>query len=188
MKTFFKELLGSKSGLFWSSLLVLTLLALFFQLVHFGEHIAQAVAWIGGHRSAPYMTQVGHYLVQFLGDFFYPAAEQSFRMMMGMEILHLIGNFIYACGTVGLLFFLRTKLTIAAAIIEVFHLYEHICLTISGALTGTPLGASTMWGLPMDHSSLVAFRVWWHFFMNALPTLLSIIALYAVYRLWKSRK
>lgn len=181
MKQFFQKLLGTRRGKFWAFLLTLTLLALFFQLVHFGEHIAQAVAWIFGYRNAPYMTQVGHYLMHLLGDFFYPTADHAFQEMMGNEILHLIGNAIYAFGTVALLFFLRTKLTILAAIIESFHLYEHICLTLSAAISGTPIGASTMWGLPMEHTTAVAFRVWWHFFMNAIPTVLTVLALLGVY-------
>lgn len=187
MKTFFRKLLGERKGKFWFWLLVLTLLALFFQLVHFGEHIAQATAWVFGHRETPYMTALGHYLMQILGTMFYPAADATRQMVMGNEILHLIGNLIYAFGTVALLFYLRTKLTIAAAIIEVFHLYEHICLTISAAFTGTPLGASVMWGLPMDQLTHVAFRVWWHFAFNAIPTILTVIALYLVYRSIRNR-
>lgn len=181
MKRYFNALLGTKRGTFWTLLLVVTLLALFFQLVHFGEHIAQAVAWLGGYRNAPYMTQLGHYLMHILGDFFYPNADHAFQQMMGNEILHLIGNVIYAFGTLMLLFFLRTKITVVAAVIETFHLYEHICLTLSAAFTGTPIGMSTMWGMAMEKTTLVTFRVWWHFFANAIPTALTVIALVGVF-------
>lgn len=182
MKETFKKLLGTRKGRWWAYFLGVVLVALLFQLGHFAEHIAQVIAWIGGYRNAPYMTQFGHWLMHILGDFFYPTAGHDFQQMMGNEILHLIGNAIYAFGTVGLLFFLRTKITIAAAIIETFHLYEHFCLTISAAVMGSPIGMSTLWGLPMDHYSAVAYRVWWHFAMNAIPTTLTLIALYLVYK------
>ena len=187
-KKMFTHLLGDKKDTIWIFFLVATLVALLFQLGHFAEHIAQAVAWLGGYRDAPYMTEFGHWLMHVLGEAFYPYAGHDFQLMMGNEILHLIGNAIYAFGTVGLVFFLRTKLTIAAAIIETFHLYEHICLTSTAAMTGSPIGMSTLWGLPMDMYSSVAFRVWWHFAFNAIPTALTVIALFFVYKAVTTQK
>lgn len=157
--------------------------ALVFQLFHFGEHVVQAAAWLGGYREAPYMTPVGHTLMMGLGELFYPHADMLRQMMMGNEILHLIGNTIYAFGTLGLLWFVKNKLTIAAAVIETFHLFEHICLTVTAAWLGVPLGMSTLYGMSMDPATLVTLRVWWHFFMNAIPTALTIIALYHVWRM-----
>ena len=180
---YFSHLLGERKGTLWKWLLVIVLLSLLFQLVHFGEHIAQAVAWIGGYRNAPYMTALGHYLMHFFGDLFSPYADHAFQEAMGNEILHLIGNFIYSIGAVGMLFFIRTRITIAAAVIEVLHLYEHVCLTLSMAFMGKAVGMSTMWGMAMSKADFVAFRVWWHFLANAIPTILTCIALISIFML-----
>lgn len=177
-----QTLLKHRQGSLWKIILILTFLALFFQLVHFGEHIAQALAWLGGYREAPYMTALGHYLMNVFGTFFYPDASQARQMQMGNEILHLIGNTLYAFGTLALLFFIRTRMAVTAAVIETFHLYEHISLTLSAAYLGTAIGMSTWFGLPMEHTSLVTLRVWWHFVMNAVPTTLSILVLWRVYK------
>jgi hypothetical protein len=185
---FFSKLLGSSQSKFRKYLLILVLFALFFQIVHFGEHLIQVIAWIIGYREAPYMSAIGHYLVNTLGTFFYSDSAIEHQMMMGNEILHLIGNIVYIVGTTGILFFVKTRYTISAAIIEAFHLYEHICLTISAAVIGMPIGMSTFWGLSMDPALSVTTRVWWHFLMNAIPTTLSILALYIVYRIISRKK
>ncbi len=182
VKSFFQELLSTRRGKFWALFFILVLLSLFFQIVHFGEHIIQTVAWIFGYRGAPYVTTTGHYLIQTLGTIAAPTADAARQFLMGNEILHLIGNAIYAFGTVGLLFFIRIKVAITAALIEVFHLYEHISLTLSAAIMSSPIGMSTLWGLTMDPAISVTIRVWWHFSMNAIPTFLSILALYFVYK------
>lgn len=176
------SLLGSKRSVFWKIFLSITLLALLLQLFHFGEHIIQVGVWIDGYREAPYMTALGHVLMESLGNFFYPDADPKYQMMMGNEILHLLGNSIFAFGTLTLLFFLRTRLTISAAMIEVFHLYEHVCLTFTAAFYGTAIGMSTLWGLSLDPASLVTLRVWWHFIFNLIPTTLTVLALFYFYK------
>ena len=157
-----------------------TILALAFQYGHFAEHIIQAVAWLGGHTSSPYMTEIGHVLSNYLGSVFF-AAENSMRQhMLGMELLHLFGNTIYLFGVFGLWFFVRGHTITTALIFQTFHFYEHVSLTLSHYFLSKPIGFSTLFGLPMDQFTYVAYRVWWHFMFNAIPTVLSTVVILSV--------
>ena len=99
-----------------------------------------------------------------------------------MELLHLYGNAIYLVGIVGLWGFIRTRVVLIALIIESLHVFEHIMLTLTVLYFDTPIGLSTLFGAPMSDFASVAYRVWWHFLANAIPTGLVTCALIARYR------
>ena len=159
-----------------------TALALLFQYGHFLEHVIQVGAWIGGHMQSPYMTEFGMHLTHMLGQMFF-AAEAPERMhRLGMELLHLVGNAVFFVGVCGLWMFVRTPVMRLALFVQTFHLAEHILLTLTVYTLDTPIGFSTLFGYPMSDFISVAFRVWWHFLFNAIPTSLCSLALWRAYQ------
>jgi len=101
-------------------------------------------------------------------------------MMMGMEILHLIGNSIFLASIAGVFYFIPTRLVRYAFYIEGAHLCEHISLTLSAYYLGKPVGLSTLFGqasLWWGNELAVGWRVSFHFIMNLLPMPFVMIAL-----------
>jgi hypothetical protein len=99
--------------------------------------------------------------------------------MLGLEVLHLIGNSIFLA-TLGLLYYLtRNKWVRWGLYIEGFHLYEHIMLTSTAFFVGKPIGLSTLFGAAGLGSKefAVGVRVTWHFVMNLLPMPFAMIGL-----------
>jgi hypothetical protein len=174
-----------KSSPFIKVFAVVTIVALLFQYGHFAEHIIQAAAWVGGHTQSPYMTEIGHYLSNALGTFFFPIEDIARTHLLGMELLHLFGNAIYFVGVFGLWYFIRGRTATTALVFQAFHFYEHISLTLSYYFLNKPIGFSTIFGLPMDQYTYVAYRVWWHFLFNAIPTVLSTIVILSVIAAYK---
>ncbi len=163
----------------------LGLLAILFQVGHFFEHIIQVSAWIGGYKEKPYMTEFGVFLVNSLGGLFFPHETDMRKNMLGMDVLHLIGNTIFVAGIATMYYFLRVKAMLFALIIQTFHFYEHISLTSSNIIIGKSIGLSTLYGMSLDQYVLTAYRVWWHFLFNAIPTALVLFSLYVYYRTQK---
>ena len=101
-------------------------------------------------------------------------------MMVGMELLHLIGNSIFLV-TIGSIYcFFPTRLVRAAFMIEGFHLCEHLILTSSLIFIGKPIGFSTLFGysgMVWAREYVVGYRVFWHFAMNLIPPVLIMKAL-----------
>ena len=117
---------------------------------------------------SPWVTE----LVRQIGLAVVPAADPARRMMIGMEVLHLIGNGIFLVGLVSLYVVAPSRWTRWAIYIEGFHLYEHITLTATAFFVGQPIGMSTLFGAVSvigGREFAVGCRVSWHFAMNLLP-------------------
>jgi hypothetical protein len=162
------------------------ILGLLFQVGHFFEHAFQFVVWCLGDLSAicgrntPWISNWATELVRRIGLIVSPAgADQPRIMMLGLEVLHLIGNGIFL-GTLGLLYFLtRNKWVRWGLYIEGFHLYEHIMLTATAFFIGKPIGLSTLFGAAGlgTREFAVGTRVSWHFVMNLLPMPFAMVGL-----------
>jgi hypothetical protein len=147
------------------------LLGLLFQVGHFFEHAFQWVVWLLGDlseicgRNTPWISAWAGGLVDRIGLLVAPGADAPRRFMLGLEVLHLIGNSIFL-GTLGLLYYLtRNKWVRWGLYIEGFHLYEHIMLT-----------STAFFGLGSKEFA-VGVRVTWHFFMNLLPMPFAMVGL-----------
>jgi hypothetical protein len=160
------------------SLTVIAMLSLLFQIGHFAEHAFQFAIWLLGDmsgvcgRDTPWMSPVVAAWVANVGDFLFPAADSARQMIVGMEVLHLIGNSIFLTGLICLYYCLPTKLVRWAVYIEGFHLCEHILLTTTAIFIGKPIGLSTLFGYAGalgGREFAVGYRVTWHFAMNLLP-------------------
>jgi|tagenome__1003787_1003787.scaffolds.fasta_scaffold20664422_2 hypothetical protein len=180
----------------WMSLrLVLGMIAglgLLFQVGHFAEHAFQFAVWVLGDlsnicgRDTPWMSPWVTELVRQTGVLLFPAADEARRMMLGMELLHLIGNSIFLVGLGSLYYCIPSKWVRWALYIEAFHLYEHIMLTTTAFFVGTPIGMSTLFGgvtVIGSREFSVGCRVTWHFAMNLLPMPFAMVGLMEHWRL-----
>jgi len=159
-----------------------TALALLFQYGHFLEHVIQVAAWIGGHTQSAYMTEIGMQLTHMLGQVFFGQEGPERMHRLGMEALHLFGNAVFFVGVWGLWHFVKSPVMRVALFVQSFHLGEHVLLTFTAYTFDTSIGFSTLFGYPMTDFVSVAFRVWWHFLFNAIPTTLCTIALVRAYQ------
>jgi hypothetical protein len=161
-------------------------LGMAFQVGHFAEHAFQFGVWILGDlssicgRDTPWMSPWVTDMVRRGGQFMFPDADAPRQMMMGMEILHLIGNCIFLTSLGCLYYCVRSKWIRWALYIEGFHLYEHLMLTVSAYFVGKPIGLSTLFGgagMIGSREFAVGYRVSWHFAMNLLPMPFAMIGL-----------
>ncbi len=157
-------------------------LGLAFQVGHFVEHGVQFAVWLTGKsqwvvetfcgRDTPFMSWPVTEMVRRMGAFLFTAADVARQMMMGVEILHLIGNSIFLASIAGALYFVPARWIRYALYIEGAHLCEHIALTFSAYYLGKPIGLSTLFGQAAalwGQEAAVGWRVSWHFVMNLLP-------------------
>jgi hypothetical protein len=160
-------------------------LGLLFQVGHFFEHAFQFVVWLLGDlseicgRDTPWASAWASNLIDRIGLVVAPAADAPRRWMLGLEVLHVIGNSIFFA-TLGLFYYLtRNRWVRWGLYIEAFHLYEHIMLTYTAVFVGKPIGLSTLFGAVGLSSKefAVGVRVTWHFVMNLLPMPFVIIGL-----------
>jgi len=135
------------------------------------------VVWLLGDlsqicgRNTPWVSAWAGELIDQVGLLVAPGTDAARRGMLGLEVLHLIGNSIFLL-TLGLLYYLtRNRWVRWGLYIEGFHLYEHIMLTSTAFFVGKPIGLSTLFGAVGLGSKefAVGTRVTWHFFMNLLP-------------------
>jgi hypothetical protein len=165
-------------------------LGLAFQVGHFIEHAVQFAVWLFGTsqwvaanfcgRNVPYMSGPVTKVVTAAGAYLFPTADVARQMMLGSEILHLIGNAVFLTTIAGVFYFIPTKLVRYAFYIEAAHLCEHVSLTLSAYYVGTPIGVSTLFGrapVLWGKELAVGWRVSWHFAMNLLPMPLVMIAI-----------
>lgn len=161
-------------------------LGLAFQVGHFAEHAIQFGVWILGDlsnicgRDTPWMSPWATELVRGIGLVLFPAADAARRMMLGMEVLHLVGNSIFLVALMSLYFCVPSKWVRWAVYIESFHLYEHVMLTVTAYYVGKPIGLSTLFGAANvigEREFAVGCRVGWHFVMNLLPMPFAMVGL-----------
>jgi hypothetical protein len=160
-------------------------LGLLFQVGHFFEHAFQFVVWLLGDlseicgRDTPWVSAWVSNLIDRIGLVVAPEANAPRRWMLGLEVLHLIGNSIFFA-TLGLLYYLtRNRWVRWGLYIEAFHLYEHVMLTYTVFFVGKPIGLSTLFGQAGlgGKEFAVGVRVTWHFVMNLLPIPFAMIGL-----------
>jgi hypothetical protein len=162
-----------------------------FQVGHFAEHAFQFIVWVLGDlsnicgRDTPWMSPWVTEMVRLAGLFMFPEANSARRMMLGMEVLHLIGNTIFLTSLACLYHCLPSKWVRWALYIEGFHLCEHVALTATAYYVGTPMGLSTLAGYAGSLGTrefAVGYRVTWHFMMNLLPMPFAMYAMMQWYR------
>jgi hypothetical protein len=161
-------------------------IGLAFQVGHFAEHAVQFGVWILGDRSGicgrdtPWMSPWVTEMVRYAGTILFPADNPVRQMMLGMEVLHLMGNLIFVTTLCCLYYCIRSKWIRWALYIEGFHLYEHIFLTLTAYFVGKPIGLSSLFGgadIIGSREFAVGYRVTWHFAMNLLPMPFAMIGI-----------
>lgn len=169
---------------------LLVVVGVCFQIFHFIEHLVQFGVWVGGKHDQPYMSPIAMHFSHHLGELIVPSCTCPPKpdgviqicpnqMMIGMELLHLIGNGIFLATIAGIFYFMPTRWVKYAFMIELFHLYEHIMLTSSVLAIKQPIGLSTLFGGAEalgGHEFAVGYRVSWHFVMNLIPSTMIMIA------------
>lgn len=156
------------------------------QIGHLQEHIAQAGYWIGHPNDPGWMTPWGTGLANGYG------VVDSSKPTLGMEILHLTGNFIFLAGLAAVMVIsTHTRATQTrrwgkmGVWMQGIHGLEHLSLTLSiwfGA--DKAIGLSTWFGQLDAGPGAITYRVWWHFIANVMG---SYIFGMAVFNLWKER-
>ncbi|MFG2840460.1 DUF6008 family protein [Streptomyces zaomyceticus] len=158
------------------------------QIGHFQEHVVQAGYWVANPYSPAWMTPWANSIAQGMGQ------VDPTKPALGMEILHLTGNFIFLAGLVGIVQITRRvtgalksrKWAKMGVWMQGIHGIEHIVLTTSVALGASrAIGLSTWFGAIDPGPALVTYRVWWHFVANLIGT--AILAA-ALFHLWKEKK
>lgn len=157
------------------------------QLGHGQEHVAQVGYWLGHPNAKPWMTPWGTGLANGLG------VVDRTKPSLGMEILHLTGNFIFLAGLAGVMLITRRALRTRArrwarmgVWMQGLHGVEHLVLTLSVAF-GAPqaIGLSTWFGLLDPGPGLWTYRIWWHFWANVIGSAIFGVSLY---HLWRERR
>ncbi|MEU2282469.1 DUF6008 family protein [Streptomyces sp. NPDC013178] len=158
------------------------------QIGHFQEHVAQAGYWIAHPYSPAWMTPWADSLARGMGQI------DMTKPSLGMEILHLTGNFIFLAGLVGIVQITRRvggelksrKWAKMGVWMQGIHGVEHVVLTLSVALGASrAIGLSTWFGAVEPGAALVTYRIWWHFVFNLVGT---VILSLSVYHLWRERR
>lgn len=156
------------------------------QVGHLQEHVAQAGYWIAHPDSKPWMTAWGDSLARGYGQI------ATSKPSLGMEILHLTGNFIFLAGLAGVvLITTRARKTRAhrwgkmGVWMQGIHGLEHVALTLSIAFgANRAIGLSTWFGALPVGPGLWTYRIWWHALANLVG---SVVFGMAVYHLWQER-
>nr|WP_242439021.1 DUF6008 family protein [Streptomyces sp. CB00455] len=158
------------------------------QLGHFQEHVSQAGYWITHPMSPAWMTPWANSLSRGMGQI------DTTKPSLGMEILHLTGNFIFLAGLVGIVLITKRasghlqsrKWAKMGVWMQGIHGLEHVVLTLSVALGASrAIGLSTWFGAIPPGPALTTYRVWWHFVANLVGT--GILAL-SLYHLWREKR
>ncbi|MEO6703369.1 MAG: DUF6008 family protein [Jatrophihabitantaceae bacterium] len=156
------------------------------QLGHLQEHIAQAGYWVKHPNAKPWMTPLGTGLAKGFGR------VDTGKPSLGMEILHLTGNFIFLAGLAGVMVITwRVRQTRArkwgkmGVWMQGIHGLEHLSLTLSVAFGAKrAIGLSTWFGILPNGPGLWTYRIWWHAIANLIGSMIFSVA---VYHLWKER-
>ena len=156
------------------------------QIGHLQEHIAQVGYWVGHPNAKPWMTPWGMGLADGFGQ------VDSSKPSLGMEILHLTGNFIFLAGLAGVVVLTRRAGRTQArrwgrmgVWMQGIHGLEHLSLTLSVALGASQaIGLSTWFGTMQNGPGLWTYRIWWHAIANLMG---SAIFAMSLYHLWRER-
>ncbi|WP_039804957.1 DUF6008 family protein [Nocardia araoensis] len=155
------------------------------QIGHFQEHVAQVGYWVQHPNSPSWMTPWGTGLANGFGQ------VDHMKPSLGMEILHLVGNFHFLAGLVGVALVTHHALESKArkwgrmgVLMQGIHGLEHLALTLTVAFGTKAIGLSTFFGLLDPGAGASTYRIWWHFLANVIGT--SIFAM-ALYYLWRER-
>jgi hypothetical protein len=156
------------------------------QIGHIQEHFAQGAHWAMDPNGKPWMTPWATGLASGLGQI------DTSKPTLGMEILHLTGNFIFLAGIAGIMVITRRargtqsrKWGRMGMWMQGIHGLEHLSLTLSVAFGAKQaIGLSTWFGLLDPGPALVTYRVWWHLIANVIGSIIFGIALY---HLWRER-
>ncbi len=156
------------------------------QIGHLTEHVAQVGYWFQHPNSPAWMTPWGNALARGFGQ------VDTSKPTLGMEILHLTGNFIFLAGLAAVMVITRharrtrTRFWGKMGVwMQGLHGLEHLSLTLSvwfGAKQA--IGLSTWFGQLTPGPGLTTYRIWWHFIANVIG---SIIFGVALYHLWRER-
>jgi len=156
------------------------------QLGHLQEHLAQVGYWVGHPNAKPWMTPWGTGLANGFGQ------VDASKPSLGMEILHLTGNFIFLAGMAGVLVITyRARQTQTrrwgrmGVWMQGIHGLEHLSLTLSVAFGAKQaIGLSTWFGQLPPGPGLWTYRIWWHAIANLIGSYIFAVALY---RLWQEQ-
>ncbi|GAA4211913.1 DUF6008 family protein [Microbispora amethystogenes] len=156
------------------------------QIGHLQEHVAQAAYWVFHPNAQPWMTPLGTGLANGFGR-----VDPS-KPSLGMEILHLTGNFVFLAGLAGVMVITRWAGRTQArrwgrmgVWMQGIHGLEHLALMVSVALGAKQaIGLSTWFGLLDPGPGLWTYRIWWHAIANLIGSVIFAIALY---HLWRER-
>lgn len=154
------------------------------QIGHLTEHVAQAVYWIWHPEAPAWMTPWGTGMARGFGQI-----DKS-RPTLGMEILHLVGNFIFLSGLAAVMVISRrTRNTRTrwwgkmGVWMQGIHGLEHLSLTVSVWLGAKQaVGLSTWFGQLTPGPGATTYRVWWHFWANVMGSAIFAMALYHLRR------
>jgi hypothetical protein len=157
------------------------------QIGHLTEHVAQVGYWFQHPNSPAWMTPWGTALARGFGQ------VDTSKPTLGMEILHLTGNFIFLAGLAAVMVITRrarrTRTRFWAKMgvwMQGIHGLEHLSLTLSvwfGAKQA--IGLSTWFGQLTPGPGLTTYRIWWHFIANVIGSFIFGVALY---HLWRERR
>ena len=151
-----------------------------FQGFHTLEHIIQTTYWYSNKWSAPFMTPFAKSIASSLETIHRRAFELTTSPTLGMELLHFYGNLIFFIGILAIYispaFINKRNMVKYPLIFEGIHLIEHTTLLSSVLLGASPWGASTLFA-QLSGTQLSIHRIWWHFVMNLVAFILTVLAL-----------
>ena len=144
-----------------------------FQGVHFFEHLLQIGYWFLHPAYPPWMTPWGQAAADGLGALL---AGHHATMATGMELLHLVGNWITFVGLIAMYVTSRSwriwgpkmRAIWFAFWLQRIPVLEHVSLTSTYLLVGRPIGMSTLLGASfyLGEPWASSIRLWWHFLIN----------------------
>ncbi|WP_344664621.1 DUF6008 family protein [Catenulispora yoronensis] len=179
----FADRQGRRMWVYKSSLAVI-LIGVAGQIGHLLEHVAQAVYWIGHPEAPAWMTPWGTGMARGFGQI-----DRS-RATLGMEILHLVGNFIFLAGLAAVMVITRRARRTRTrhwgrmgVWMQGIHGLEHLALTISVWLGAKQaVGLSTWFGQLQPGPGATTYRIWWHFLANVAGSVIFVLALWNLRR------
>lgn len=151
--------------------------ALAFQMFHLAEHVLQAGYWLSHPSEAPWLTPWAGAGRDVLAGVAGGSADT------GAELLHLVGNTIFLAGLLAAVAVVRrgdagpSVWLRRATMVQTAHVAEHVALTTTLVLGGRAVGATTLLGLLAPGTAVLhTTRVWSHFAINAVATVLAVLA------------